>query len=235
MLKADYYLKFESKRKIFNWLKSRIDRREPVWQEITNAYPAGSKLLDVGCGVGRFLGYAKKHFQCTGIDLSSQAIKIARLNNPQIKLIVGDISDPKVAFKEKYHLITAFDVLEHVNQPSTLLKRMSLLSVSGGSIIFSVPRKETLSYRLAQGNWWALADPGHRSLLNTAGWKKEIKAAGLTIVKEYSSGIINYPEKPYKLGGGLLVLHALTQTAAVFGLKLPNFLNDLIIWECKPI
>lgn len=59
----------------------------------------GSKILDVGCGSGRFsVGIAKEEFDVTGIDITPKAILAARnrakktgLNN--IKFVVGDMTN----------------------------------------------------------------------------------------------------------------------------------------------
>lgn len=54
----------------------------------------GARLLDVGCGRGDFLTVLDDHgIQCVyiGLDLSKEAIRLARLRHPQAEFRVGDV------------------------------------------------------------------------------------------------------------------------------------------------
>ncbi len=51
----------------------------------------GNSLLDVGCGTGRHLLYLKKSFDCTGVDLNEEMLRIARDRVKGVKFIRGDM------------------------------------------------------------------------------------------------------------------------------------------------
>lgn len=52
----------------------------------------GQKILDIGCGPGRDAKYFSEHnLQVTGIDLTSNFLKIASLNAPNAKFIQMDM------------------------------------------------------------------------------------------------------------------------------------------------
>ncbi len=53
-------------------------------------------LLHMGCGAGIYDHTFKKHFNVTGIDISSGMLKIARKNNPKVKYILGDMRNIKL-------------------------------------------------------------------------------------------------------------------------------------------
>ena len=42
--------------------------------------PGGNTLLDIACGTGLHLKHLKDDFSCTGIDISTAILKIARKN-----------------------------------------------------------------------------------------------------------------------------------------------------------
>lgn len=96
-------------------------------------------VLDVGCGTGE-LAYlmAKKGAKSVlGIDYSYSAIHIAkheyRLPNLSFeKLDVSDISG-------HFDVITVVGVLEHIDEPFSLLKWVSTLLRPGGSIMVTCP------------------------------------------------------------------------------------------------
>lgn len=54
--------------------------------------PAGSRFLDVGCGVGTSLGIMSQHgFKACGIDISPRMVSYARKRNPSAEVTCGDI------------------------------------------------------------------------------------------------------------------------------------------------
>jgi len=69
----------------------------PVEEAILKKLPAGSKILDLGCGSGRFsIGAATLGFDVTGLDITPAAIKAAKKralesNLSTAKFMVGDM------------------------------------------------------------------------------------------------------------------------------------------------
>ncbi len=77
---------------------TRAPLRE-VEKKLLTSIPEGSKILDVGCGSGRFsIGAAQMEHNVTGIDITPAAIKAAtekaknlKLNN--VSFLVGDMTE----------------------------------------------------------------------------------------------------------------------------------------------
>lgn len=94
-------------------------------------------LLDAGCGYGKFLALASKEFRVTGIDPSAYAISEVRKIVPEATLSVSTI--------EKFHpgsqldVITAFDVLEHLEDPRDALDKIHGLLSENGIFVCVVP------------------------------------------------------------------------------------------------
>jgi SAM-dependent methyltransferase len=102
-------------------------------------------LLDVGCGEGRFLCEAAKRFpdkRLLGVDISSRAVEYARLFNPGVRFICGDIGDGS-SLTERFDVITLIETLEHIppsgvpNFTQGLRRRLK----TDGLLIVSVPSK----------------------------------------------------------------------------------------------
>ncbi len=75
-----------------------------------NISPCG-KALDVGCGSGHMTQCFKKiGFETTGFDLAEDAVKIAKINFPEITFIKGDGTIPK-----KYFDARTFDLI-HIRE-----------------------------------------------------------------------------------------------------------------------
>jgi len=96
-------------------------------------------VLDVGCGLGNFLSKLHPHYQCFGIDASSYAISQAKQKNPEISsnLVQSDIE--KIPFNHSFDIITAFDVIEHIEDLSKVINAVKSNLTSSGHFIFSVP------------------------------------------------------------------------------------------------
>src|SRR5882757_10954674 len=57
--------------------------------------PAGSRVLDAGCGTGRVaIRLAELGYDCVGVDLDASMLAVARRAAPELTWILADLSDP---------------------------------------------------------------------------------------------------------------------------------------------
>lgn len=61
-------------------------------------------LLDVGCGTREHLKYLSRHFHCTGLDISREMIKTARVKVPNARLKIANMINFKL--QGKFDVIT---------------------------------------------------------------------------------------------------------------------------------
>ena len=103
--------------------------------------PEGAVVLDVGCGNGVISRSLGSHgFNVKGIDVSEKTIEKAKALNkfPNVKFEV--ISAEKlVADGNKYHAVICSEVLEHLNDPGSLLKVLYQVLNKNGVLIVTVP------------------------------------------------------------------------------------------------
>lgn len=98
--------------------------------------PIGKKVLDVGCGGGFFLRICQKLGATTqGIEPSPVAAEKA--SSFGLNVFNGTIEDFET--DERFDVITASQVLEHVPDPLATLTRMKSLLAPGGMIWIAVP------------------------------------------------------------------------------------------------
>lgn len=86
-------------------------------------------ILDVGCGEGSktaFLAKAIPNASVIGIDFTESAIAVAqkRYPVPNCHFVKADAED-NTFWQTKYDMVTAFEVLEHIDDWQTVLKQMS--------------------------------------------------------------------------------------------------------------
>lgn len=115
--------------KRFRFIESILEEKQP------------KSVLDVGCGTGNNLTVplAKRFPQIsfTAADTDPTSIEYASkhhaLDNLKIRLL-DDIAD-----EEKFDLVIASEVIEHVEEPKAFLKSLSEKTTSEGHIILTLP------------------------------------------------------------------------------------------------
>ncbi len=99
-----------------------------------------STVLDVGCSRGRFCALLKAtHPEMTvwGIEPHPEAAAAARLVTDRV--ILGSFPDDMTGDCPKFDVVFFCDVLEHVTDPWTTLRRARELLAPGGCVIASIP------------------------------------------------------------------------------------------------
>ena len=109
-----------------------------------------SNVLDVGCGNGLIsMSLGKAGHNVFGIDISEKAIEKANEKNnlPNVKFEVAGAEQLSAA-ETKYDAVICSEVLEHLNEPSSLLKYIYKSMKDEGILIVTVPNgkgpRETL-------------------------------------------------------------------------------------------
>lgn len=109
--------------------------------------PKAHKILDVGCSQGTLLQHLKRAYKevvLSGVDISSQALGIARSRNPYIKFFRFDRTVPGFLKQQHEHsglfdLITYSEVLEPIADDSAAVRRLYDLTLANGYLIVMVP------------------------------------------------------------------------------------------------
>lgn len=141
----------------------------PVWRLLECGLPAGSTVLDVGCGAGRDLRYfADAGYRPTGIDLSRRMAETARRFSGQ-PVIQGDLQRmplPDDAFDAVW-AIASFVHLGRGSVPSALLEVRRVLRPSG---LFVASVKE--------GSGASVDEKGRRFMyFAVGGWSRSLREA----------------------------------------------------------
>ena len=135
------------------------------------------ELLDIGCGPGFFLQIARRDFSVTGIDISEEAVKFARLKF-EIPVVHQDFDSVQLPY-DHYDVITMFSFLEHFPRPSEALARAFCALRGGGLLVVAVPNIQGLLRYILGKTWRGFSFPEHLffftkkhmwELLNRAGF-----------------------------------------------------------------
>jgi SAM-dependent methyltransferase len=137
------------------------------------------RLLDIGCGSGALLKrMANLGWQCFGIDFSEHAVGEARRNVPGAVIAHQSIEQFTLPFQ--FDVITAFHVIEHINDPRRTLLRIHELLAPGGLLVLGLPNRDSWEAKLFGRCWRGLDVPRHvvhftesdiQSFLTSCGFK----------------------------------------------------------------
>jgi len=120
----------------------------------------GKLLLDVGCNTGKFIRLAKKlGMEVTGIEPREQPADLGRSNG--LNIFGGTLEDFANSTSEKFDMITANQVIEHVPNPIEVLATMRSLLAPGGIVWISVPNAAYPLARSLKGRWHSTDIPLH--------------------------------------------------------------------------
>lgn len=133
------------------------DDGEKAEFQAAKAYVGGDqRVLDIGCGPGRFSAYCKGSYK--GIELNPNAVAAAQSHGRNV--VLERLEDqPEGAFD----VVTLFQVLEHVEDPESFLAEAARRVAPGGRLIVTTPDMDgymahspnhVLNYPPHHLSWW---------------------------------------------------------------------------------
>jgi len=144
---ADFYMTYLAYRPPDEFevgLRCRAVRKRPN-RALLSMIPEGSRILDIGCGCGAFVHLAcELGYDAFGIDFNEEYVEAGRrylaLGD---RLVVGDIGDLVALLHDAdpFHLITMFEFIEHIENPSGLMRDARKRLVEGGLLALSCPNE----------------------------------------------------------------------------------------------
>jgi len=140
-MRADAYLEMARIQHAHWWFTAR---REILRARIAAlGLPPGARLLEIGSGTGGNLGMLSEFGSVVGLEMSAEAIRFAarlpEVRAGRVKLVEGRCPEALDAIQGSFDLICLFDVLEHIESDSTVLRDLSRLLAPGGRIMVTVP------------------------------------------------------------------------------------------------
>ncbi|MDH6063961.1 class I SAM-dependent methyltransferase [Umezakia ovalisporum] len=166
------------------------------------------KWLDVGCGIGFISNRVQFDGILIGIDVADSLIEYA--NATQLtenhKYVKGEFNDARKMIQgEKFHLITANEVVEHIIDPLSFIREMS--QHTSDLIYASSPLMEEVPYTPQAEHVWSFTLESYIRLFEESGMK--ITYSGICEVGKYTgnghnwlsvAATINHPFRVFPLG-----------------------------------
>ena len=171
----DYFNSIAPKRKL--WKKKRAYYNQSLEKYFSFIIPAGSRVLEIGCGTGELLNAVKPSYG-VGIDFSEEMIKVAKESFPQYKFIVDDIEELQLNEKFDYIIMSdltmsLWDVQKAFQCLSNVCHDKTKIVISNYNFLWEPTLKlaEKIKLKLRQPNQNWLSTQDVKNLLHLTGFE----------------------------------------------------------------
>jgi SAM-dependent methyltransferase len=98
------------------------------------------KFLDIGCATGDFIRQIvnNKNLEITGSEIYLGGLQYAKENLPSVDFVQFDVTQGQIG--DGFDMITAFDVVEHIENDGAAISNMYEMLNKNGTLIISVPQ-----------------------------------------------------------------------------------------------
>ncbi|MCA3012960.1 MAG: class I SAM-dependent methyltransferase [Myxococcaceae bacterium] len=149
-------------------------RRRCIAAVLSRELPALAQreILDVGCGTGGMFPMLQRYGKVSGAEYSADARARAHRNFPSVEVSACEL--PDVLPAGPFDVVTAFDVIEHVDDPVASLRSMVARLKPNGRVVVTVPALQLL---------WSQHDVTlqHRRRYSRGLLVEQLTAAGLRV------------------------------------------------------
>lgn len=163
---------------------------EQICRELKTERP---RILDVGCGTGANLELLGQYGEAEGVDISTDALSFCRARG--LERVRQGAAESLPYDDNSFDLLTALDVVEHLDDDVAGLKEMRRVLKPGGRALLFVPAFMFL---------WGVQDDvsNHRRRYTLNGLRRAVREAGFEVERATYANITFFA--PILLGRALM-------------------------------
>jgi 2-polyprenyl-3-methyl-5-hydroxy-6-metoxy-1,4-benzoquinol methylase len=152
----------------------------------------GSRLLEVGSGLGHLVGQLADTFETYGMDLNHWAVRESKAVAGQTALQTA--SAQELPFKNgAFQVVIIKHIVEHLPAPEKAIAEIGRVTEPGGILILATPNLGSLLKPWKGAGWIGYQDPTHISLKEPAEWLGMIRGAGYGFLRIFADGFWDVP------------------------------------------
>jgi ubiquinone/menaquinone biosynthesis C-methylase UbiE len=166
-MEQDFYTEYSQIEDTHWWFRGRRE----IFTRILAPLADGKRrrILDIGFGTGAMLRFLSRYGTVVGMDMSADAIRFAR-SRCDSPMLLGDITQVPLE-SGSVDLVTAFDIIEHVDDDAAALRELARVCRPGGHMFITVP-----AFQFLWGNQDVISH--HRRRYTLAAVERSVRAAG---------------------------------------------------------
>ena len=151
------------------------------------AFRNTNNIIDVGCGDGFFLETAKKRgWNVYGTEYTDIAIKIC--NEKGITMHQGKLDTRNYAV-DFFDVITSFEVIEHINNPTEEIQNFAGIIRKGGIVYVTTPNFNSAARLYLKNTWTVIEYPEHLSYYTRKTLSYLFEKNGFKTIRFQTTGI----------------------------------------------
>lgn len=201
------------------WFVARRNILLAILNRYVGASAAGTRrILDVGCGTGTMLTYLARFGNAEGVDIDTEAIEYCRARG--LKQVSQSAADNLPFADDTFDLVTALDVIEHIDDDLGVLREVRRVLRPGGRLLMTVPAYRFLWGRQDEINL-------HKRRYVAPDVRKRLQASGFVVQRLTYMNALLFPA----IAAIRLVRHVLpepTDLQSDFAFPAPRPLNGLL-------
>ncbi len=144
--------------------KNALIRLKTIKKYIKNL--SQKKIFEIGCAYGFFLNIVKNNFKkVSGIDVNEKGIQYIK-NFFNLKVFCDDFLNLDKETINDYDIFCMFDVIEHLNDPNKVIKKISNESKIGSYIVLTTGDISSFNAKINGANWRLIHPPSHLHYFN---------------------------------------------------------------------
>jgi len=133
-------------------------RRFDDIERVINTHASGPAILDIGCSNGALLGYLGQSWERFGIEPGQQAADQAEERG--VKIIAPMLD--QCTTDQRFDVILAIDVLEHLLDPNAFIRDMRALLNPGGIFVGLTGDAGSPAWKWHGSRYWYCSLPEHQ-------------------------------------------------------------------------
>jgi SAM-dependent methyltransferase len=143
------------------------------------------RVLDVGCGNGRFLAllrdFGLREWELFGIEIDPEVARQCEARGFRVHVARMEDFDPG---EGSFDAVIMLQLIEHVEDPVKICERVYAMLSPGGCFVIETPNLAGLDHRIFQGRYWGHYHfPRHWNLFSTAALHRMLEERGFEIVR----------------------------------------------------
>jgi cyclopropane fatty-acyl-phospholipid synthase-like methyltransferase len=202
--------------------------------EAIAAFARDGRWLDVGASSGDFVEIASRERDVEGLELSERAVEEARSRGLRMHCAAVEDFEPEAP----YATITAFDVLEHLREPRTFLRRLRGWLRDDGRLVLTLPDVSSFYPRWLMRRHWFFYMPNEhlyyyepgtvRRLLEEEGFHVEtVRSAYKMLTPRYAAANL----RNFNAGLGRLAIALVgALPEAIAARPIPMYVGEMMVF-----
>lgn len=146
--------------------------------------PRGRRILDFGAGPGFFVDEARRFgWNASGLEIGEAWARYATERFGHDAVLRGGSEEMAAIPDGSLDAVTAWDVIEHLEDPIAFLHLASRKLKPGGIFALSTPRLDSVMPRVFGDRWHAIL-PAHLTYFTRSSLRRALAEAGFLVVSE---------------------------------------------------